>query len=37
MQLLVYYKKNDSRYWKGPAVVIGIENKPVFVRHGGIR
>ena len=32
----VYYKKNDSQYWKGPATVIGIDNKQVFIRHGGI-
>ena len=24
------------RYWKGPAMVIGIDNKQAFVRHGGI-
>ena len=28
----VYYKKS---YWKGPGLVIGYDNKQVFVRHGG--
>ena len=32
----VYYKKDDSQYWKGPGAVIGYDNKQVFVRHGGI-
>ena len=31
----VYYKKDDSRYWKGPGTVTGSNNKQVFVRHGG--
>ena len=29
----MYYKKKDSSYWKGPALVIGYDNKLVFVRH----
>ena len=32
----VCYKKNDSQYWKGPEMVIGIGDKQVFVRHEGI-
>ena len=32
----VYYKKNDSQYWEGPATVVGIDNKQVFIKHGGI-
>ena len=31
----VYYKKGDSRYWKGQGTVIGYDDKQVFVRHGG--
>ena len=31
----VYYKKDDSRYWKGPGAVIGYDNKQVFIRQGG--
>lgn len=31
----VYYKNNDSWYWKGPVKVRGINNKQVFVRYGG--
>ena len=31
----VYYKKNDSQYWKGPATGIGIDNKLIFTRHKG--
>ena len=30
----IYYKKDDSQYWKGPGTVIGYD-KQVFVRHGG--
>ena len=32
----VHNKKNGSQYGKGPATVIGIGNKQVFVKHGGI-
>ena len=31
----VYYKKDDSQYWKGQGTVIGYDNKQVFARHGG--
>ena len=31
----VFYKKDDSQYWKGPGRVIRYDNKHVFVRHGG--
>ena len=31
----IYYKKDDSQYWKGPGRVTGYDNKQVFVRHGG--
>ena len=32
----VYYKRNDSKEWHGPGVVIGKDGKQVLVRHGGI-
>ena len=32
----VFYKRNDSERWKGPATVIGFDNKQIFVRHGGL-
>ena len=32
----VYYKRNDSDQWHGPARVIGRDGKQVLVRHGGI-
>lgn len=31
----VYYKRHDSREWKGPGTVIGQDGAVVFVRHGG--
>ena len=31
----VYYKRQDQDRWHGPGVVIGVENKQVFVKHGG--
>ena len=31
----MYYKKKDSSYLKGHGMVIGYDNKLVFVRHGG--
>jgi transposase InsO family protein len=31
----VYYKKHDSKEWKGPGTVIGADGMVVFVRHGG--
>ena len=32
----VYYKRNESNEWKGPAVVIGRDGKQLIVRHGGM-
>ena len=32
----VYYKKDGIWHRKGPGMVTGIENKQVFVSHGGI-
>ena len=32
----VFYKRNDSDKWRGPATVIGEEKYQVFVKHGGI-
>ena len=31
---LVYFKRPESNNWMGPGVVIGTENKTVFVKHG---
>ena len=31
----VYYKRNDSKEWRGPGVVIGRDGKQVLVKHGG--
>ena len=31
----VYYKRNDSHLWHGPAIVIGRDGKQILVRHGG--
>ena len=31
----VYYKRDDSTRWRGPATVIGRDGKVVFLRHGG--
>ena len=31
----VYYKRNNSKLWKGPGMVIGSEDKQVIVKHGG--
>ena len=32
----VYYKRNNSPEWHGPAVVVGRDGKLFLVRHGGI-
>ena len=32
----VYYKRMDSKEWKGPGVIIGKDGKQVLVKHGGI-
>ena len=32
----VYYKRNESKEWKGPGVVIGQDGPVIFVRHGGM-
>ena len=31
----VYYKREDSNRWKGPAMVIGQDKQLIFLRHGG--
>ena len=31
----VYYKRNDSERWRGKAKVMFVDNKLVFLRHGG--
>ena len=30
----VFYKRDDSNRWRGPATVIGQDGKIVFIRHG---
>ena len=32
----VFYRRPDSKEWKGPGTVIGQDGAVVFVRHGGI-
>ena len=32
----VYYKRIDSDYWRGPAVVIGKDSHQVILKHGGL-
>ena len=32
----VYYKRNDSKKWKGPGKVIGQDSQQVLIKHGGI-
>ena len=32
--VLVYYKRDDSKEWKGPGSVIGQDGKVVIIRHG---
>ena len=31
----VYYRRNASDEWRGPGVIIGMDNKQFIVRHGG--
>ena len=33
----VFYKRDNSDRWKGPATVIGIDGKVVFLRQGGFQ
>ena len=30
----VYYKRNDSKRWKGPGKVIGVDGQQILVKHG---
>ena len=32
---LVYYKRNDSKRWRGPGTVIGKDRNQIYVKHGG--
>ena len=32
----VYYKRNDSDRWRGPAKVIGVDGKNRILKHGGL-
>lgn len=32
----VYYKRLDSKVWKGPATVLGQDGQQVLVKHGGV-
>ena len=32
---VVYYKRLDSKQWKGPAVVIGQDSQQILIKHGG--
>ena len=32
---IVYYKRNGSSKWKGPATVLGKEGQQVLLKHGG--
>ena len=31
----VYYKRDADDKWRGPGVVVGIDGKQIFVKHGG--
>ena len=31
---IVYYKRNDSRKWKGPGKVIGSDGSNILIKHG---
>ena len=31
----VYYKRDGEKGWRGPAIVIGVDGKQLFIRHGG--
>ena len=31
----VYYKRNNSKKWKGPAFVLGLDGQQVLLEHGG--
>ena len=33
---VVFYKRNNSKQWKGPGKVIGQESQQVLIKHGGI-
>ena len=32
----VFYKRNDSKCWKGPGNVLGHDGQQVLIKHGGI-
>ena len=32
---LVYYKRNDSKRWRGPGTVTGKDRNQIYIKHGG--
>ena len=32
---IVFYKRNDTKKWKGPAKVLGTDSQQVLLKHGG--
>ena len=32
---IVYYKRKNSKRWRGPGIVIGKDSKQIYVKHGG--
>ena len=32
----LFYKRNDSKCWKGPGKVLGHDGQQVLIKHGGI-
>ena len=32
----VYYKRNDSKKWKGPGKVIGYDSQQILIKHGSV-
>ena len=31
----VHYKRNDSKVWHGPCVILGVDSNLALARHGG--
>ena len=35
MGVIIYFKQNDNKRWRGPETLIGQEHKQILIKYGG--